>query len=41
MKHVAIAGAVMRNSLSERRRCEKSLQMLDEVYSLFEYRHRK
>jgi len=32
MKHVARIGDVMRNSLSERRRCEKSLRRLDEVY---------
>jgi len=35
MKHVARIGDVMHNSLSERRRCDKSLHRLDEVYSLF------
>ena len=32
MKHVARIGDLMRNSLSKRRRCEKSLQRFDEVY---------
>jgi len=32
MKLVARIGDVMRNSLSERPRCEKSLRRLDEIY---------